>query len=460
MNRLRILAVVGLAVGCGWPHIQAASYQTRALLGALHAPGCDPQRPSCDPFRPAYPPEEWPGNEPALQASLTAFEKARVLDPGAAGPREHTAELAMALRRDDLALSALGPIPAWSTLRSATWVSGQPYFHLAASRARESAGALRDARAESVTALRLAKFRFAPQREREEISRVANLSEKLAQASAPTATGRSDAYTAVVDAACAGDWASAMRGVAHLTRGPDVDRTRRTVLTRLSAFSARLSGDTNAEAAALQLAGPVEVTQWTAGDPYLWLGKTLALEGLDRCSPGPLAIYERHAREHPNAAQGPYLEAELYYWRGDMRRAAASALEGLRRQPGHLSCAFLLVLSYEGLEEWASAEVTCRAGLKANPTSAVLWARLGLLLQRAGQFHDADAALERAIALNPSNAEALVWRGVLAIDLGDTGQAQRWFEQALAADPGNQDARQWLTRLRGMQASGSRRGPR
>jgi tetratricopeptide (TPR) repeat protein len=408
-----------------------------------------------------YPPEVWAGNEPALQASLTSFEKALALDPGNRGAREHTAELAMALHRDELALSALGPAAGWSKLRSAKWVTGQPLFHLATSRAFEKSGALCEARAEALTSLHLAHFRFDARREHDELNRIARLSETLARESAPTGQGRSEAsYAAVVDAACAGDWESAMRGVRQLTpRLSGFEDAQRAVIWGVSAFCAHASGDMNGEAAALQHVGAVEKTQWTIGDPYLWLGKTLAAEGLDRCSPGPLAIYERYSREHEDSAQGPYLEAELHYWRGDMRRAAVSSLQGMRRDPGHTANVFVLAVSYEGLQDWAAAETAYRAGVTANPASGILWARLGRLLHDTGRLYEADAALRRAIALNPSSAEFLTWRGAVAIDLGDAARARRYFEQAVTADPGNADARQWLTRLRGLPTSGNPSGP-
>jgi serine/threonine-protein kinase len=93
------------------------------------------------------------------------------------------------------------------------------------------------------------------------------------------------------------------------------------------------------------------------------------------------------------------------------------------------------VSHYFGTAHWRAALAEYRIALADLPNDADLWARIGYVHRRLGNWDGALAALDSAVALDPRNADALGDFGATYDAVGRYPEAVQWYGRSLSLAP-------------------------
>ena len=99
--------------------------------------------------------------------------------------------------------------------------------------------------------------------------------------------------------------------------------------------------------------------------------------------------------------------AQLFYLRGSYNAAVGCAEEGLRINPRHTDCLLWRALAQEAKNQPEAADADFRRLLHLTPNSALLHNRLGQVLLRRYEPHQADIHLTTALRQQPEEAARL-----------------------------------------------------
>ena len=113
-------------------------------------------------------------------------------------------------------------------------------------------------------------------------------------------------------------------------------------------------------------------------------------------------------RLDPSRADSHGYRAQLFYLRGSFNAAVGCAEEGLRINPRHTGCLLWRALAQEAKDQPEAADDDFRRLLHLTPNSALLHHRLGLVLLRRYEPHQADIHLTTALRQQPEEAAKLV----------------------------------------------------
>jgi tetratricopeptide (TPR) repeat protein len=119
-----------------------------------------------------------------------------------------------------------------------------------------------------------------------------------------------------------------------------------------------------------------------------------------------IPFFETYVRLTPDDPRGRFALGAARFLSNQLE-AARDDLEVAARAPQTATGAhYYLARIARQLDDGATARREIDRALAANPKYADAWAELGLLQTRAGQYTDAEAALNKALALDPDNYEA------------------------------------------------------
>ncbi len=128
--------------------------------------------------------------------------------------------------------------------------------------------------------------------------------------------------------------------------------------------------------------------------------------------------------------------AALLLERGDAKEAEQECRQGLALKPQHSTLLFNLARSFAGEERLSEAKTAAEQSLKNSPNNAIVFAFLGDLCYKTGDFAGARQALEAALRLAPSNAGAWNTLGPTLYKLGDSEGCIAALRRAEVLAPG------------------------
>lgn len=423
------------------------------LMSVLHTPLCDPQWYVCFSHPAYYPPQEWSGNQAALNWARDQLLLAARLNPSANNPWAHLAELYYAVGDLETASYWLNKLPGPEQTHAVDMLEPRAFIFSLRSRLYEKNGDDDAAIAAAQRGLQVAAFHIPPELERTEVQRISDLYGTLIL----NARGRQAAdlvYAAAFYAACAADWAATWdRAGNGLLSEHSLAANQQAMLSRLLAWRAHLQGNFESETQWLTQAGSLAWDQWTLGDPYLWIGYQLEASDSFACARGAQQIYTWYSQEHPASAQGFYLQGLLFLDRSDFGGAERSFSAGYQRDPAHVDSVRGLALAYELEEQPLSAIEWYHRAIAIWPTNGEYHARLARVLHRMGRDNEAEEQFDISLGLAPKDDTLLVWAGYFYLDKGRPDRAENLLHAAVAINPDNITARQGLDRLNSLQRS-------
>jgi len=127
----------------------------------------------------------------------------------------------------------------------------------------------------------------------------------------------------------------------------------------------------------------------------------------------------------------------------------ASAETALRLAPDLPEAHIAMGLAhYWGHGDYAGALREYDIALKGMPSNALVWARIGRVHRRLGNWSRFRTSMERAIELDPRDAGILMDLGLTLVQMREYGDAHAVLDRALAIEPDLYEAELWKARAR------------
>ena len=159
-------------------------------------------------------------------------------------------------------------------------------------------------------------------------------------------------------------------------------------------------------------------------------------------------LYEALARRNPDNLDIAY-QLGVIYGRTHQLAPASTLLERVVRARPQSVDALNAAANVAWLQcRWQEAETFFRRALELQPSTAALWANLGLCLHDAANFELAAQALQRALQIDPRHLDALLNFATVSIDRGELDAGEALLQQALQIDPAYPEAHALLAQLR------------
>ncbi len=202
-------------------------------------------------------------------------------------------------------------------------------------------------------------------------------------------------------------------------------------LAHVASFSAYLTGNRSAEAAAaIETAMGLlyrlpEPSQFEIKAVYYWLIKQDMAKAL--------AAAEMHAELFPLDAQAQQMLAQLYGAQGEEERAIAALERQRELDPSRVDLLLNIGELYETAGRFESALASYRRYADESPNDPRALLRLGDLNRRLANHEAARRDYDRALVVDPGNVEALIRAAGLERDLGHFEQASATYGEALTA---------------------------
>lgn len=139
--------------------------------------------------------------------------------------------------------------------------------------------------------------------------------------------------------------------------------------------------------------------------------------------------------------------AQVSQMQGNLEEAQADIKQSIKLDPGYSMAHVVLGSIYLTTDDLASGLEEFKAAVRLRPQYVYAWCGYADALIRAGEYEQAQKAIDKINSLNPDLPDTLILRSKLALVRGDTDEVLRLLKQYLKLKPNDEAIRGMVEEL-------------